>query len=230
MVNIDKFFSWFDQSTRDIQKFEAESRLMYQEICEQTHGWASAMKCNILHNALLCLENDEQYLEIGSYTGRSLVGALINNDKLAQVIDPFELFLPDGFQIYTHWKNTIDKYALANRVTLHKALCHQFDKQLPPIGVYYYDGDHDSGHTYEGLKKFERCLTDKAIIVVDDYRIFGGHGQRPYPGHQVIIDLPVKHDVDRWLSENKCATLVAITPWENHSAIIRYEVAASTTN
>ena len=170
------------------------------------------------------MSDPEQYLEIGSYVGRSLVGALKYNNKRAQVIDPFELFLPDGLAIYDTWERTIQAHGVADRVTLHKTLCQSFDGVLPPIGVFYYDGDHDSGHTYEGLKRFERYLSHEAIIIVDDYNIFGGHGQRAYSGHEVVIDRPVKVDVDRWLAENKHAQLIDIMPWENQSAVISWKV------
>lgn len=224
MAKINQFFDWYEQHVRDRLKFEEESRPIYQQLCEQTHGWASAMKCNVLHNALLAMDDHEQYLEIGSYTGRSLVGALLHNDKLAQVIDPFELFLPDGLAIYKNWFDTIHKYGVANRVTLHKKLCHDFNTNfLPPIGVYYYDGDHDSGHTYEGLKRFENVISRNAIVLVDDYKIFGGHGQRSFPGHQYVTQNPVQVDVDRWLQETPHAKLIDIMPWENHTAVIRYE-------
>lgn len=225
MANLNKFFDWYEQHVRNRIKFEEESLSAYKTLCEKTSGWASAMKCNVLHNALLAMEGDEQYLEIGSYTGRSLAGALLYNKKLAQVIDPFELFLPDGLVIYEHWCETILKHGLADRVTLHKALCNNMDASLlPPIGVYYYDGDHDSGHTYEGLKKFEKTVSSHAILLVDDYDIFGGHAQRPFPGHNYILDYPVKYDVDRWLRETPHAQLIDVMPWENSTAVIRYEI------
>lgn len=199
----------------------AESR--FGNITRTTGGWASNCKLYFLNLAMLYLEQDEQYLEIGSYQGRSIVGALYQNETRAQVIDPFELFLPDGLAIYNEWRSTISRFGIADRITLHKTLCQNFDKPLPPIGVFYYDGDHDSGHTYEGLKKFERYLSRSALIIVDDYSIFGGPAQRPYPGHEFVMNNPVEVDVNRWLAETPKAKLVTILPWENKSAVIYYE-------
>ena len=207
----------------DRDSLEATSRDLYNEVVVNTGGWASTAKMHILNTALRCMEADEQYLEIGSYVGRSLVGALLDNDKSAQVIDPFELFLPDGNTIHKAWTKAITDFGVADRVNLHKTLCADFNSGLPPIGVYYYDGDHDSGHTYEGLKKFEQYLTDSALIIVDDYLIFGGNAQTPYPGHSVDVETPVKTDTDRWVAETKEAELVCILPWEDQSAVIRYE-------
>lgn len=220
MANTKKFAEWLSNYNKEeLTKHAVEK---YQHIAESTHGWASAQKMYILHHALMCMDDDEQYLEIGTYTGRSLVGSLINNDKLAHVIDPFELFLPDGLVIFNHWTETVEKYGVRNRITLHKSLCQNFNDDLPKIGVCYFDGDHDSGHTYEALKKFEKYLADDAIVICDDYKLFGGSIQKPYPGHKYILDFPVKHDVDRWLNENPRYKMIDILGWENHSAVIIY--------
>lgn len=222
-MRISEFCNWLFSSVSDQQAFEEESHRLYRPVLENTKGWASAQKIHILNKALSFMEEGEQYLEIGSYCGRSLVGALDNNDSLAQVIDPFELFLPDGLVIYGHWQEAVSRFGCGDRITLHKALCNEFTGDLPPIGVFYYDGDHDSGHTYEGLKRFEDRLTDNAIIIVDDYSILGGYGQTPYPGHRMDPHRPVQTDTDRWVNENPFAELIAILPWEQESAVIRYE-------
>jgi hypothetical protein len=222
-VNTDTFIDWLSSRMSDVSGFEWASEVLFDHICDRTSGWASPCKLAILNYALSLLGDGEEYLEIGSYTGRSIVGALTGNNKLAQVIDPFELFLPDGAFIYTEWLKTVTDFDVFNRITLHKTLCQNFDGDLPPIGVYYYDGDHDSGHTYEGLKKFEKYLADKALIIVDDYSIYGGPAQRPYPGHRMINQNPVEVDVHRWLDETPNAILINILPWENRSAVISYE-------
>ncbi len=224
MANIDLFASWLHAVMHDIQALETEAANRHSKICNSTAGWASPSKMHILDIALRLMAPGEEYLEIGSYTGRSITGALHLNDKRAQVIDPFGLFLPDGDFIQGEWEKTVKAFGVRDRITLHKTLCHNFQAALPPIGVFYYDGDHDSGHTYEGLKRFEQYLSPQAIIIVDDYMIYGGHAQRAYPDHETIIANPVQIDVDRWLIETADRTkLISVLPWENQSAVILYE-------
>lgn len=223
MAKINEFFDWLPNMFADLDGFTAEAERLHADVCKSTNGWASPGKIHVLHNALLCMDPDEQYLEIGTYTGRSLSGALRNNDKLAQVIDPFELALPDGHVIYQLWLAVIQQHGVFDRVTLHKTLCEHFNGTLPPIGVLYLDGNHDSGHTYEALVRFEKYLSDSAIIIVDDYSLHGGHQQKPFPGHALVIDKPVQIDVDRWVNENSHATVFCMLPWENVSAVICYE-------
>jgi predicted O-methyltransferase YrrM len=220
MARVNDFLDWFCSNT--ISDLEQEAQ-RFQEVVSKTDGWASCGKLLVLNQAVSYLEDGEQYLEIGSYCGRSIAGTLLGNNAQAQVIDPFELFLPDGLSIYSRWHKAITDFGVADRVKLHKTLSANFHEQLPPIGVAYFDGDHDSGHTYESLKQFEPYLADKAIVICDDYFLFGGYHQKPFPGHQVVVQHPVQVDVERWLLETPSATLICLLPWEQSSALIRYE-------
>ncbi len=66
-------------------------------------------------------------------------------------------------------------------------------------------------------------LSDRAIIIADDYVIPGGNKQECYEGYDPH-PFPVQNDVDRWLSENKEeAELMYITPWSWKQAVILYE-------
>lgn len=187
------------------------------------NGWCEPPTMRLINLAVrTCLKESEEYLEIGSYCGRSLVAALYNNKKKAHVVEPFGLFLPDGDNIESLWKNTVRKFNLGNRVCLHKVECQNFNDELPPIGVFYYDGNHDAGHTYHGLKKFEQYLSDQAIIIVDDYNIYGGPQTTRWPGYDPV-NKPVKQDVDTWVEENQWANLFWVTPWLHSQAVIIYD-------
>jgi predicted O-methyltransferase YrrM len=191
-------------------------------------GWCNPKQGTILNNAVSrFLEKDETYLEIGSFCGKSLVAALHGNNVNAHVIDPLNLKVSTSNTEF-FWNQTVDAYNIRNRITLHRTLSHLFNDELPPIGVFYADGDHDAGHTYNCLKQFSRYFADRAIIIADDYNIVGDigyHGiytQKPFPGYEQSTT-PVKDDVDRWISETKEATLIDVTPWHTGQAIIGFE-------
>ena len=196
-------------------------------------GWCESHTMNLINFAITeCLEEGEEYLEIGSYCGKSLGAALHNNNRKAQVIEPFDLFLPDGKFIQSEWERHLKSLGIRDRVNLHKMDYMNFDGVLPKIGVFYYDGNHELGYTYHGLKKFEPYLSDNAIIIVDDYNIGGDKislaqtiayclkFNEPVYKHS---SKPVKTDTDRWLSENKNAELIGVTPHTNSQAIIIYQ-------
>jgi hypothetical protein len=197
--------------------FEA-MRKYSQEL--QLGGWCPPSFMSFLNVAVSSMQHGNSYLEIGSWCGRSLCGALKDNDKQAVVIDPLE-HTAGSKKIYDVWYENTQRFR--NRVTLHRVCCEHFYEDLPPIEVFLYDGNHDSGHTYEGLNKFERYLTDRAIIMVDDYFIRGGDAQEVFPGHKLDVQYPVKTDVDKWIMENKSKIdMVHITKMLHGQVIIYY--------
>jgi hypothetical protein len=172
MANINKFENWFKelQNSND-WCFNGSQELQnkWNTLLNNSNGWASAGLLHILNYAVTnCLEGSEEYLEVGTYCGRSLCGALDGNTANAQVIDPFELFLPDGLVIYDNWYRTIKKNNIDNRIRLHKTLVEDYQGNMPPIGIYLYDGDHEYGATYRGLTHMQKYLSDQAVIIVDD--------------------------------------------------------------
>lgn len=191
--------------------FEAES---------QIQGWCPVEFMGALNRMVAAMPPDQSYLEIGTFCGRSLAAALKDNNASAIVIDPLDLWTQNGF-IHEILAKTIKNFNLQSRVMVHTDRSETFTQDLPKIGVFFYDGNHDSGHTYESLCKFLPFLADEAIVIVDDVNIDGGGGQRPYPGHTLELSRPVAVDVDRWIGENKAIiTSVMYTDWGNSQAII----------
>jgi len=224
MANPDKFLSLFpgiEYNAAQRALFEQKCNQHFIDVAQKSGGWSCEALCGLINIAVTeCLAEGEQYLEIGTFCGRSLVGALYQNNAKAQVIDNF----CDGDKVLAGWNQAVDDFSLRGRITLHKIACEEFIGGLPPIGVFFYDGNHDSGHTYEGLKKYEQYLADQAIIIVDDLEIFGGGQQRIFPGHTLELCLPVKRDVDRWIKENlEKVTLLGVTPWGSKQAVMLYE-------
>jgi predicted O-methyltransferase YrrM len=225
MANVNKFKQWFQDDCMDrVAAFNVESESEFPiSRFDSVNGWCTPSTMKLINFAVTeCLEGGEEYLEIGSYCGRSIIAALLNNNKRAQVIEPFDLFLEDGVFIQSLWDRNVNQFGVRDRITLHKIKCVEFNESLPPVGVLYYDGNHDSGHTYHSLRAFESYLADNAIILVDDYHAIGGPQRRRWPGWLPAYK-PVKEDVDRWLMETENAKLIGIAPWINHQAVIIYK-------
>lgn len=116
------------------------------------------------------LEPKEEYLEIGTFGGRSLIAALLNNDSKAQVIDPLpDEFKPGYIKTIKEWfYDAIQKTGVIDRITLHRMKFEDFQGRLPSIGVFLYDGCHEIGSTFKALIQYYKYLSDKAIIIIDD--------------------------------------------------------------
>lgn len=220
MANVQDFQSWFTSTYFNREAFEATSKERFQDLQDATVGWAANGLMTVINAAVGFMNEGEEYLEIGTYGGRSLIAALRDNNKRAQVLDPFANTVPT---VRERWEQAVDQFGVRDRITLYEEFAEKFEGNLPPIGVFMYDGNHDSGHTYEGLKRFEPFLADRAIIIVDDYSIPGGSAQQVFPGHRVSHE-PVRTDTERWLIENRDrTTLLTLTPWTHQQAIICYE-------
>lgn len=220
MADLVKFYTWLGSlDWAEYAGVDAEP--------ESIPGWSPPTLGGLLDKAVSdCLEEGEQYLELGTFCGRSLVYALRYNDKQAYVIDPLNLKVADRTS-YDFWYETIKKYNLQDRV---KGLqCGYEQAELHPnnkFGVILIDGNHDTGHTLAALNKLEPFFADKAIIIVDDYLIYGGDQQITADGSPQEIQVPVKKDVDEWIAKRyREATLVATTPWLNGQAIILFNRA-----
>jgi predicted O-methyltransferase YrrM len=114
---------------------------------------------------------------------------------------------------WIYWNRNIDDYGLRSQITLHRKRMEDFTGDIKDIGVAFVDGNHDSGHTYETLKKVKNYLADEAIIIVDDFEIHGGAAQTPYPGYPMDLHSPVKTDTNRFIRENPEISIIGYSPW-----------------
>lgn len=195
--------------------------LKYQDVNNediQVGGWCDPALGRLLYNGVQsCLAEDETYLEVGTFCGRSLIYALREGGKVAHVIDPLPDNMPVAHEsVWQVWNRNIDKFGVRDRIILHRTKLEDFAEPLENMGLVYIDGDHSSGHTLMALRKCESYLSDNAIIIVDDYNIFGGPGQIPYPGHEYEFKCPVRKDVNQYLAERYAnVSVIGYTPYLN---------------
>jgi hypothetical protein len=147
--------------------------------CPDVNGMASPRKLRLLNRAVRELPNDnsECYFEVGTFQGKSIVGAALGNEQKTLVAcDNFSLFdSPVAPENKNKLLANLDRYGLGSRVRFYDmdflALVRQWSQEgLPPVGVYFYDGAHDEGSQYRGIHEVEPILADRAIVLVDDWR------------------------------------------------------------
>lgn len=217
VANISAFEQWFAKNIQ-LKQISPDFVKSFEDIDNTVGGWSGPELMATLNTAVSYLDDGEEYLEIGTFCGKSLAGTLRNNMVRAQVIDNFW----DGRKVENEWNETVDRFQIRDRVTLHKEYTEKWSGDMPTIGVFFYDGNHDSGHSYEGLKKFESYLSDRAIIVVDDYMIHGGTMQTPFPGHVLDKQYPVRTDVNRLLAEDSRYRMIGVTTWGQQQAFMAF--------
>lgn len=153
-------------------------------VCVNIDGMCNKQTLAMLNIAVSqCLEDDEAYLEIGTWKGRSVIAALQGNNAKAVVIDPLRL---DSSSVVFHANARI--HDVWDRISLFQMKWENYlDLNIPPkIGVYLYDGNHGTNHSYNGVNAFMPFLANEAIIIVDDTNM-----------------PPVAEDMARWIEENE---------------------------
>src|SRR5262249_6367525 len=140
-------------------------------------GMASAKKLKLLNVAVSHLPQDgsECYFEVGTFQGKSLVAAALGNPTAMIVAcDNFSLFEdPTDPKNQRRLIGNLAAHGLAHSVhffdeDFRKTVASWRERQLPPIGVYFYDGAHDEQAQYDGISLVEPLLARNALVIVDD--------------------------------------------------------------
>lgn len=218
-MQLQKFKKWLWRAyVYDRDAFTADAEKFFKPEA-QVDGWCSPPLMGILNFITSqCLDKGEAYLEIGVYAGRSFVAALKGNRTHGYAIDNFW----DDENRVLNFRNNIRSFGVAERCSLFCGDSIEFNLELPKIGLLFYDGNHDRGHTIENLNHFEKHLSDEAVIIVDDIEIEAGLGHTCFPGYDMISNTPVLDDTIEWLKNHPKCELFMLTPWTFKQAVIVY--------
>jgi hypothetical protein len=134
------------------------------------------------------------YLNIGVWRGFTFFSGLVGNaDKICIGVDNFSQF--GGPR--DHFLGGYERYKSSNSAFFDMDYEVYFDTQhRAPIGLYYYDGDHEYKHQLHALEVVERFLAPDALIIVDDTNIEAVRGANldfmaSRPGkYQIVLDEP----------------------------------------
>jgi predicted O-methyltransferase YrrM len=143
-----------------------------EDLCPDVQGMLSLRKQRLLNLAYRLLPPGEAYLEVGTYHGKSLLSAMLNNPlRPTHAVDNFSEF--EGNSLAVLQKN-LANYGLADKVTFHDADFRTIytPENLPqPVGLYFFDGPHDEQSQYDGIHLIEPYLASDALVLVDDWRL-----------------------------------------------------------
>lgn len=181
----------------------------FDRVIEQIEGMSSTHSLTLLNVAARCLGEDEWYLEVGSYRGRSLVGASLDqaHGRFA-AIESFREFV-DQHPDVSHEvvRKTLATWGVDTRVLFIRGDAFRLLSRgaVPgPVGVYFYDGAHTRLAQWLALAVAEPLLADEALVVIDDTSWpqvdkATRHYVRRHPGYELICDLEADQDGNsRW--------------------------------
>lgn len=143
-----------------------------------THGMAGIRTAKIINFACRCLAEGEFYLEVGTFSGYSLVSAGYQNNTLCVGVDDLSLteVIKEGSResVRPHVRGILNKnlaeYGSPNMrfiesdfrsVTLN-------EESKGKLGVLFIDGNHTKEDVQAALDKFEPYMCQDAIVIFDD--------------------------------------------------------------
>jgi len=177
-VDVDRFAAELPDLFDDFPRSETPRARRFDDVVEGIPSLATENVLAVLNLAASLLPPDESYVEVGSFFGASIIGAMRGNTGDFVAIDSFAFDVPElrGKPLPP-----------ASRAGLEESLA-RFDAESATIlegdafetieggalgdrrvGVYYYDGPHDQDSTVRGLEVIEPWLADEALLVVDDH-------------------------------------------------------------
>jgi predicted O-methyltransferase YrrM len=177
-VDADRFAAELPGLFDDYPRSETPRGRRFDDVIEGIPNLATENVLALLNLAASLLAPGESYVEVGSFYGASLIGAMRDNDGDFVAIDRF------SFDVLEVRGRPLPK---ASRAGLEASLA-RFGAGSASIlegdafelieggalgdrrvGVYYWDGPHDYEGQLRGMRAVEPWLAHDALIVVDDY-------------------------------------------------------------
>ena len=149
----------------------------YRSIIETVQGMSTPSNMHLLNLAVRCLAPNECYLEVGTWRGRTLIGALLGNDAYGIAIDDDSMDDHDGDErsSWSVWEENVKAFGMQHRTLYIDGTMPGIleGRTLPyPIGVYLFDGDKETEEAaFAGLEGVIPFLADEALIFVDDANV-----------------------------------------------------------
>ncbi len=145
----------------------------WDEVKADVVGFTSSNELAMLNLAAKLLPEDEAYLEVGTFKGRSMCGTIRDNDdKVFYAMENFLEFGMAGQEARAELMTNLGKYGQGKDVRLLEGDCFKLMAEPGiidrPVGVYFYDGEHTFIAHYLSLAAVEPLLADEALILVDD--------------------------------------------------------------
>jgi hypothetical protein len=143
----------------------------------EVEGMSSPRVCNLLNQLVRSLDEDEHYLEIGTWKGRTLISAAYENQgKVCYACDKFRFwgkYTGWGHEVRRTFKSNVERYrdklAKIHFFDMNSSALFKRNLVPAPVGVYFYDGGHSYRETYKGIEQAVPLLSRRSTLLVDDW-------------------------------------------------------------
>jgi protein O-GlcNAc transferase len=177
-VDVDRFAAELPGLFDDFPRSEIPRGRRFDDVIDGIPNLATENVLALLNLAASLLGPDESYVEVGSFYGASVIGAMRGNTGDFVAIDRFSFEVPEvrGRPLPKASRAGLEDSLVrfgADSATILEGDAFDLieggalgDRR---VGVYYWDGPHDYDGQLRGMRAIEPWLAPEALIVVDDY-------------------------------------------------------------
>ncbi|HEV7754328.1 MAG TPA: class I SAM-dependent methyltransferase [Mycobacteriales bacterium] len=145
----------------------------FAEIAADVTGFSTPAELAVLQLAARLLPEGECYLEVGTFKGRSICGAMLDApDRRFVAVENFQEFGMLAAESRAELDGAIRRHVRSGRLRLVDGdgfrVLRDGSAVSEPVGVYFYDGAHTDLAHYLALGVAEPLLADEALVLVDD--------------------------------------------------------------
>ncbi len=143
----------------------------YVEVHDAVQGMTTPSTMHVLNYAVSCMGEGEAYLEVGTWRGATLIGAMLGNDVEGWAIDDDSMteFNKDERKSSEVWAENVERFGVQATYIAGSVPAIFPSLSLPPVGVYFFDGDKKTtDDALAGLLGVVPLLAKQALIILDD--------------------------------------------------------------
>lgn len=134
----------------------------------EIEGYSSYKERRLLNN--LCSHDDATYFEIGVHKGSTFISALYGNEARGVCVDNWSM---EGDKRAIFEENVL-RWLPDRDIKLIVGDCFEVPfTEIPPVDVYFYDGDHTEWAQYMAFTHFNAALKSRFIAILDDFNWAG---------------------------------------------------------
>ena len=177
-MDVERFATELPELFDDFPRSEHPRERRFDDVIEGVPNLAEENVLALLNLAASLLGPGESYVEVGTYYGASLIGAMRDNEGDFVAIDSFSFGATEvsGRKLPAASREGLEenlrRFGLEGATILEGDAFEVIEGGLlgeRRLGVYYYDGPHDYDSQVRGLRAVEPWLADEALLVVDDF-------------------------------------------------------------
>jgi protein O-GlcNAc transferase len=177
-VDVQAFATRLPELFDDFPRSERPRGRRFDDLIAGVPNLATENVLALLNLAASLLAPGESYVEVGTYQGASLIGAMRGNTGAFVAIDAFSfgplevkgLRLPAASR--TALEANLRRFGAEGGTILEGDAFELLEGGAlgnRRVGVYYFDGPHDYDSQVRGLRAVEPWLAKEALLVVDDF-------------------------------------------------------------